>query len=74
MTYNITLLRRGCPSTRLVFIPLRGLAAQDIGVTSIQDCHGGAAEKLTASSSKLDLLDQPLARLFPPKSDDFFAG
>lgn len=35
---------------------LLGLLAQDIGVTSVEDGHGGAAEELTAGGTKLNLL------------------
>jgi hypothetical protein len=31
------------------------LTAEDVGVTGIEDSHGGAAEELTASSAELDL-------------------
>lgn len=31
------------------------LTAQDVGVTGIEDSHGGAAEELTASGTELNL-------------------
>lgn len=31
------------------------VTAQDVGVTGIEDGHGGAAEELTASGTELDL-------------------
>lgn len=31
------------------------LTAEDVGVTGIQDSHGGAAEELTAGSTQLNL-------------------
>lgn len=34
---------------------LLGLLTQDIGVTSVEDGHGGAAEELTAGGTKLNL-------------------
>jgi hypothetical protein len=43
--------------------PLRGLAGQDIRVTSVQHSHGRAAEQLTTSSSKLNLFHSKLATM-----------
>ena len=34
------------------------LTAQDVGVTGIEDSHGGAAEELTASGTELNLYDE----------------
>ena len=41
---------RGLSSRRL-----RGVGAQDIRVTSIEDSHGGASEELSARSAEFDL-------------------
>lgn len=37
---------------------LSSLVAKDIGVTSVEDGHGGAAEELTAGSAELNLLGE----------------
>jgi hypothetical protein len=34
---------------------LCGLSGEDVGVTSVQDSHGRAAEELTASGAQFDL-------------------
>lgn len=39
----------------LHYLNLSGGASEDIGVTGIQDSHGGASEELSTGSSKLDL-------------------
>lgn len=40
----------------MIDIPnLCSLAREDIGVTSIQNSHGGTSEELTASSTELNL-------------------
>lgn len=39
----------------LMFEAIHLLAAEDVGVTSIQDGHGAAAEELTASGTELNL-------------------
>jgi hypothetical protein len=31
------------------------LVAEDVGVTSVEDSHGGASEELTAGGTELDL-------------------
>jgi hypothetical protein len=38
-----------------MFEAIHLLAAEDVGVTSIQDGHGAAAEELTASGTELNL-------------------
>lgn len=49
---------------------------ENVGVTSIEDGHGGTPEKLTASGTELNLLLQVLVVCWPSKvySADFFAG
>lgn len=43
-------------------------AAQDVRVTSVQDGHGGAAEQLTASGTKLNLhIKKSAIVVYPPK-------
>jgi hypothetical protein len=50
------------PRNAVVFLPqsktssrLSLLVAEDVGVTSVEDGHGRAAEELTASSTELNL-------------------
>lgn len=43
---------------QLSWARLQSLLAEDVGVTSVEDGHGGAAEELTASGTELDLLQR----------------
>jgi hypothetical protein len=50
---------------------LCGLGRQDVGVTGVDDGHGGATEELTASGTKLDLYygkGTSQSFVVPPKS------
>jgi hypothetical protein len=51
-----------------MFEAIHLLAAEDVGVTSIQDGHGAAAEELTASGTELNLYGYMSAIvIYPPK-------
>lgn len=56
---------------------LGSLLAEDVGVTSVEDGHGGAAEELSAGSTQLDLSEvKRLANCVnpPEKTGLSFAG
>lgn len=65
-TQTILIPKRQCP----VFVKRRLclLVAQDVGVTGVEDGHGGATEELTASGTKLNLHETTSKHLNPPKS------
>lgn len=46
------------------------LVAQDVGVTGIEDGHGGAAVQLTQSSAQVNLIEETSKPMNPPKSDE----
>jgi hypothetical protein len=57
--------------------PLSGLGRQDVGVTGVDDGHGGATEELTAGGTKLNLYYGIMSVIVdPPKSqvESFFSG
>ena len=56
---------------------LCGLGREDVGVTGVDDGHGGATEELTAGGTKLDLYYGFMSVICnPPKSqvESFFSG
>lgn len=60
---------------------LSGLGREDVGVTGVDDGHGGATEELTASGTKLDLYygSQVSQNVAPSKvsvvqAESFFSG
>ena len=58
-------------------VHLSSLGRQDVGVTGVDDGHGGATEELTAGGTKLDLYYGFMSVICnPPKSqvESFFSG